>query len=246
MAIDEALELANNGDIAAMLELGIYYFDQSEYDNAQKWYKSAAELGSPIGMIQTSRLMRMMAYAKRKLGGADAAMRCIAENEEALRWAKLAADNGIENVDAESILAEMGVCNYLMAIEDDENSLTFLQEAERLFNEAEGFMSPQYEMYQAFTIYKKHQNGIPLDSAEERKMFSLLKECSTKSESEVPNLDVVFLYLGIAYLEGRGCVKDDNQAHDAFIRANELGMECEDIIGRFKKKFLGGWEFRGF
>ena len=43
MTIEEAIQLANNGNMGAAIGLGDYYWGQKEYDEAEKWYQPAAE-----------------------------------------------------------------------------------------------------------------------------------------------------------------------------------------------------------
>lgn len=246
MTFEEALELAQNGDVDAMLGLATYYFDQSSYSEAKEWYMKAAKAGHAVAMIQASCLMRMMARAKRKIGGSDCALECKEENEAALKWAQLARQNGIDDVEVKPIEAEIGICLYMEALNDDANALALLQDAERHFSNAEGSLSLEDKMYEAFTLWQERRSGKNLAGKELDRMFSRLQECSTATQDEVPNLEVVYFYLGFAYLEGIGCAKNDEKAHDAFVQAARYGMDCEDIIAKFKKKLLGGWEFTGF
>lgn len=101
----------------------------------------------------------------------------------------------------------------------------------------------------SFALFKKYDiltdgetSGVPADDGDARKMVSLLEECSLQTEESVPHLSAAFAYLGASYLLGEGCARDFDKAHDAFVKANELGFDCSNHLSRFKKKLFGGWD----
>ena len=66
MTIEEAIQLAENGDIGAMISLGDYYVQQKTGDGIEKaanWYEAAAKKNIVYAMHMTVLCKKMLAYA---------------------------------------------------------------------------------------------------------------------------------------------------------------------------------------
>lgn len=67
MTLEEAIQLANNGDQEAMFQLGQYYWKQEkQYQEAQNWYLKGAEAGDVRCMALAALSGNVLAHALRK------------------------------------------------------------------------------------------------------------------------------------------------------------------------------------
>ena len=72
MTLEEAIELANQGNLEVMTTLASYYYDHNEYNEAKAWYCRAAEGGLVQAFIPAALLTSMLSRATRKVSGGDA------------------------------------------------------------------------------------------------------------------------------------------------------------------------------
>ena len=63
MTVDEAIQKANEGNVASMVALGDYYGQNEDYENALVWYRKAAELGNLDSMYKASLIDGMFLHA---------------------------------------------------------------------------------------------------------------------------------------------------------------------------------------
>lgn len=75
-------------------------------------------------------------------------------------------------------------------------------------------------------------------------LFALLNRCTTLDPGYFSDYSFIYFSLGWCYLDGRGCSVDDGAAHECFLKAQENGADCSQILANFKKKLFGGWVFR--
>ena len=234
-----------------MYGLGIYYYqEEKEYSEAKKWFAAAAEAGVPAGMSLAALSTAMVARATRMTFGNDAWVldECIRDNTEAVKWARMAQENGQEDPGEASMISELGACYYHASFLGDRDHSEMLQMARSTLEPYCSQLDFEGKMYLAFTLHDiltdGETSGVPADDGDARKMVSLLEECSLQTEESVPHLSAVFAYLGASYLLGEGCARDFDKAHDAFVKANELGFDCSNHLSRFKKKLFGGWDYK--
>lgn len=64
MTVDEAIQKANEGDVASMVALGDYYGQNKDYNNALVWYRKAAEQGNLQAMYRAFLLDCMALLAR--------------------------------------------------------------------------------------------------------------------------------------------------------------------------------------
>ena len=239
MNVDEAINLANQGNAESMLDLGSYYYDQGEYHNARDWYCKAAENGLLQAMVPAALLTGMVVRATRKISGGDAIHdEDVNKLGIALAWIERARAAGIE-CDASALIRERGLCAYEAAKKEgsnvsQESSIRFLKEAYATPNTA-----PEVEIFLACALYEAEQ----LTAEDTVLCFDLLKSCVnfTEEDGVDVNLGVLEFYLGSCYLKGKGTPVDVNAAHDCFVRAGQKGFDCSDILRNFKKKLFGGY-----
>lgn len=83
MTLEEAIQLANGGDVGAMSSLGEYYLDRYESTkdvtamrDAWTWYTKAARFGHLLSAAQATELCRFIATPYEKMGAYGRAFEC--------------------------------------------------------------------------------------------------------------------------------------------------------------------------
>lgn len=71
MTLEEAIQMANNGNTSAMLAVGDSYFENKDFTEALKYYEMAGEDGSCLGMQKSMLLRCIMARTLRDLHAWD-------------------------------------------------------------------------------------------------------------------------------------------------------------------------------
>ena len=247
MTLEEAIQLANSGDTEAMFQLGQYYWGQEKnYQEAQKWYLTGADAGDVRCMSLAALSGNILAHAKRKVAGSHVAAECARELETCLSWALQAQANGGQ-CDASGIKAELGVCSYLASLneENPERSAAYLQRAEDVLKAAHPAKDPEARLYLAFALHDKSRQQNGLNGQDANLLFTLLEDVCVNHLTELGNADVACYYLGLAYLLGQGCSKDDNKAYQWMSTAQQMGFDCQEVLKGFKKKLMGGYVYKG-
>lgn len=243
MTLEEAIKLANQGDLEVMQMLGSHYYDQNEYGDARDWYCKAASGGRVQAMVPAALLTSMMSRAARKVSGGDAIHdQDVYSLNEALEWIECARKYGIE-CDAEGgVIMERALCAYEASKKDGssvtrEQAVSYLKEAYSMPDK-----TPEIDIYLACALYESEH----LSASDTVFCFNLLKRCAryTEEDDNDVNLGILDAYLGCCYLEGKGCSVDDNAAYECFVRAGQKGFDCSDILSKFKKKMFGGYVFK--
>lgn len=244
MTLEEAIELANQGNLEVMNTLAGYYYNQNEYKEARAWHCRAAEGGLVQAFIPAALLTDMVLRASRKASGGDAIHdQDVNDLTRALQWIDRARANGLSTDADGSIIRERALCAYAASKKDGssitmEDAIAYLKEGY-----ATADRNPEIEIYLAFALYEAPR----LSTDDASLCFNLFERCSSyvvKDEPDV-NLGIVDAYLGFCYLEGKGCNIDDNAAYECFLKANQKGFDCSDMLSHFKKKMFGGYVFRG-
>ena len=243
MTLEEAIELANQGNLEVMSTLASYYYDQNEYSEARDWYCRAADGGLVQAFIPAALLTSMLSRAARKVSGGDAIHdQDVFDLTKALQWIDRAKANGVSTDADGGVVRERALCAYVASKKDGsaitaENAISYLKEGY-----ATSDKTPEVEIYLAFALYEASQ----LSAADANLCFNLLKRCCSYTEKDEPdvNLGILDAYLGFCYLEGKGCGIDDNAAYECFLRAGQRGFDCSDILENFKKKMFGGYVFK--
>ena len=243
MTLEEAIELANQGDLEVMQTLGSYYYDQNEYGDARDWYCRAAAGGRVQAMVPAALLTSMMSRAARKVSGGDAIHdQDVYSLNKALRWIDYARDHGIGSDAEGNVIRERALCAY-EASKKEGSSITREQAIDylkRAYSTPD--KTPEIDIYLAFALYEAEQ----LSENDASLCFNLLKQCTSYTEEDERNVNLGILdaYLGCCYLEGKGCDVDDNAAYECFVRAGQKGFDCSDMLSGFRKKMFGGYVFK--
>lgn len=127
MTIEEAIQLAENGDIGAMMALGQYYVQQNTGDGISKaaeWYEAAAKQNVVQAMHMTVLCKNMLAYAGLQIAEHDefGAKFAMDDWKEVYDWAakELKCINseveGAEKVDVDDALKNFTDASYFYAL----------------------------------------------------------------------------------------------------------------------------------
>lgn len=243
MTLEEAIELANQGNLEVMTTLASYYYDHNEYNEAKAWYCRAAEGGLVQAFIPAALLTSMLSRATRKVSGGDAIRdQDVNDLTQALQWIDRAKANGLSTDADGGVIRERALCAYAASKKDGtsisaEKAIAYLKEGYATTDK-----TPEVEIYLAFALYE----AAHLSAADSSLCFNLLRRCCSYTEKDEPdvNLGILDAYLGFCYLEGKGCNIDDNAAYECFLKACQKGFDCSDILGSFKKKMFGGYVFK--
>lgn len=241
MTVTEAIESANQGNTAAMFQLGRYYYQEKDYEEAQKWFLKGARAGDVHCMVLAASVGPILTDTERALGGSSVAANCVRDLEACLFWAERARANG-EECDTTWLETELGICCYL-AFSHDRSKTEYLQRAEEMLKAHYRTVDIEARMYLAFALHDKAHLKFGLDNEDAALRISLLKDCA-KHRSELFQGDIVCYYLGEAYLDGIGCQRDDDKAYQWMSLAHEMGFNCQVILRRFKKRLFGGYVFQ--
>ena len=247
MTLEEAIQLANNGDQEAMFQLGQYYWKQEkQYQESQNCYLKGAEAGDVRCMALAALSGNVLAHALRKTVGAPAAAECVRDLETCLSWAAQARANG-GKCDSASIETELGVCCFLAALneENEERSTAYLLRARELLPANHPAQDPEARLYLAFALNRCSRLDGGMRDLDSRLYVDLLTDICENHRTEVKDGAVACYYLGAAYLMGNGCKKDDNKAYQWMATAQQMGFDCQEMLRGFKKKLMGGYVYKG-
>lgn len=243
MTLEEAIELANQGDLEVMNTLARYYYDQKEYNEARTWHCRAAEGGLVQAFIPAALLTNMLTRAARKVSGGGAIHdQDVFDLTRALQWIDRARANGLTTDADGSIIRERALCAYAASKKEGssitaEDAIAYLKEGY-----ATTGRTPEVEIYLAFALFEAPQ----LSPEDASFCFNLLKRCCSYTEEDEPDvkLGILDAYLGLCYLDGKGCSVDDNAAYECFLKAGQKDFDCSDMLRNFKKKMFGGYVFK--
>ena len=246
MTVGEAIQAANSGDTEAMYQLGRYYAEREEYEDAQAWYLMGAEAGDVRCMRFVASTGTFLACVARVLNKVSPAT-CVQKLETSLFWAEQAKAHGADDDFCEtirSIKGELG-SSYYLAFASEQNKTEYLYRAEEMLRANYPTQDVEHKMFFALTLHDKGclENGINDEDAV--LLFNLLKDCTTNHLEKLDFGSILCYFLGEAYLKGRGCQRDDTLAHQWFSTAQAMGFNCREMLSRFKKKLFGGYVFQG-
>ncbi|MBR4295467.1 MAG: sel1 repeat family protein [Clostridia bacterium] len=250
MTLEEAINLAQDGDHSAIRALGDYYQNSEnedhDYEEAIKWYTVGAENGYSDCMLLAAMLGSISAYSCKELGFYDSS---ISNAEKALFWAEKALEKGQDSA-KETILTikgEMGIAYYYSSTEEHDASV----KSEKL-SKAISFMLPIYNRTSskevllclglAITAYEKFA-GYSYDDC--FLAHSLLKRCVDDYFLELKNAKIAAAFLGLNYTYGHGCEVDYDKAVHYYQIANNAGIDCSKELSCFRPKLFGGYKFIG-
>ena len=252
---------AEQGNMEAIIALCRYYAQKDKDENkdvnkiteALKWYEKGAELGDTDCMELAALSYKIKGYSIRKIVGGNSGIRNSIESlQKGLYWAGKARDSGdykaIKYVD--SITEELGISYYYYALGGDFSENTECKKLER-YEKSINILKSVYnqtdnpEVYITLALCLKDYGELKGYSEENNRLeFYLYHKCADVYWGQVIHSNIAAAYLGIMYLEGRGCSVDYNQAYFYLTKAHNAGFDCSDLLSRFKKKIFGGYVFQ--
>ena len=259
MTLEEAKNLAMQGNLDAIMALGGYYFGQNsakeneDIDEAIKWYEKGAEFGYSNCMILASILYNINGHVIRKItGGNPGILHSIESLQKGLYWANKAKSAGEKDADGQlvSLKGELGISYYYYALGGDFSGNTENDKVNR-FSESIKLLKSVYrftqdpEVYIILALCLNGYGELKGYSEENNRLeYSLYHKCADEYFGQVIHSDIAAAYLGIMYIEGRGCPVDHNQAYSYLTKAHNAGFDCSDLLSRFKRKTFGGYVFK--
>ena len=242
MDLNEALGIARSGDSSMMISVARYYYEHSQYDDSLEWWIAAINAGRSEALVPAAGLTDMLTYATLKLSGGESIWDSdVQKLSTALEWVNKAKSLGIDTDIEEGIIRTRAICAYYASQKD--GSMILPAQARSLLLEAYCNVehTPELELYTAVALYQADSLS-PYDATF---CFELLRWCTRFTEKDIHgiNLGVVFAYLGLCYLKGKGCRIDDDAAYQCFVQAGQRGFDCSETLRKFKKKLTGGYAF---
>lgn len=259
MTIDEAKELAVQGDLMAIRSLGTYYAPNNDgngntnknmdLEEAIKWYGLGAEHGDVVCMSLVAAVISMNVYVTRQVVSKPDYVKLIEELNVALTWAKKAEEieKGKHQEIVEQISSQLGALYYLESTDKESND----PEAKRMREKAISLLKPIYQKIKdkeaiaclGFALFD-HSMEINMQHGEDMRLaHSLLKKCADKYIGELNLATLAAYYVGMMYIDAFGCVKDDEMAMCYLIRARDAGYDCGGVLKRFKKTLFGKYKY---
>jgi len=206
---------ANQGSVAAMRELGLYYFSESDGDNAGQWLLKGAQAGSGL----CARILGEGCVYDSDAGEED--------YRKGLEWYNKAVELG--DVYA---LVEIGICyaNGWGVPQDEAKAFSyFLQAAEKNLVAGCARAGTAYMTGNGTeTDYKRGrellQRAIALaEKSENSHIMAHDKTAKIEAELSDENASLAYAELGIAYALGAGAEKDPVKARSYCEKAYALG-----------------------
>lgn len=248
MTIQEAEQIARNGDVEMMMTVGEYYLNEDNntentmqrLDASLPWFELAAKHGNLRGMEMCSPIMVVKAETLRRICG-DYREDIFNFYQAALQWGTLANEKG-GAVSVDSACFGLGWCYTRMGIAAEENSAKFELSPRELYQKGLSYfgritkLDEEDKMYYAICLQLKG----PSTRQEEEIFYSLVKDVVDKPPSccEQDRLSVFYYWLGDITFNGKGTSKNDDKAYRLYKKATELGLDCSELLKNFKKKLL--------
>lgn len=257
MTLDELKALANNGDFNAIIELSKYYYGatakENDIDEAIKWTEKGAKFGYVNCMYLVSILYTTKGHVLRKIvGGSSDITESIECLKKAMEWGRKAEAAGDKDAGKHlvDVTGELGISYFYYARGGEFYNPTRQESIDRytvainllksVYQKSE---DPEVSMFLALSLnycgeltgYTEENNKLEL---------SLYHKCVDNFFGQVVHSDIASMYLGIMYLEGRGCAVNYDTSYYYFKKADDAGFDCSEILSKFKKKLFGGYTFK--
>lgn len=248
MTLEEAISLANAGDVEAMRNLGFYYFKDEtgkirDMYESLKYFEMGAEKGD-IGCIKLSIILLLMsARAIRHVAGASGIDSVLRDLDKAWHWNQcISSDVTDYEKNRISILGEKGIAIYFKGTDSDDVNL-IRQSVDMLKGVMNDSIDPEVRLYLAFGINDLHHYKAYVSTSEYTLQFNLLTYCI----NECPNLErtnIACAYLAGLYTFGLGTSVNYDMAVYYYQMATQKGFDCSDMLSHFKKNIFGKWQLK--
>lgn len=250
---EEVKAAAEGGNARAMGILAANYVEQDEWGEAVHWFIAAADNGDEISYSPAARSCFMDAHALRNIAGGDRAFQCIDVLNKGLRYAGAA---GIPKEDGlyGRLHQELGICWYLASLGDDQSKSVpkerCLEQSKLHLFACLSDLSTEGKVFLASALFDSLDSGLSLPQDEFEIMVRLFEECSS-SDNEDARPGLCCARLGMISLgpalwrDWHYSPRDDERAYCYFVKANQSGFNCSEMLSAFKKKMFGRHVFTG-
>lgn len=263
MTLEEAINLANSGDLDAVIALADYYADENkDIKEAIKWYEKGAIQGNIRCMYMTALYLVLWTGVKRIAAGYTCVPSLIEDLNKALYWYNKAnkcdvSSTNMENL-SDRLYAELGSTYYYYTIYclDKENydnkgklksnaknaldkSIQYFDNVNNLYE-----ITPEHEYIYALAISLLDFGTYDCTDEQRIIRFNLLVDLFENRFNDLSQPGEVTYKLGECYTLGLGCNKDYDKAVILFNKAQSLGYDCDDYLPKFRKKLFGGWIYK--
>lgn len=249
MNLTELIKSADSGDIAAMYNLFVYYDEHEQRAEAEKWlYKSAD--GGYIQAIYVAVAYTIFSAATYML---------LEVHEEALKiylkgWnylSLLTRENGVPQEIIDKLSKEnyynklsVGIASCLILTKKDELAYDFIKEHA---------FSDEQKVLLGIAILKTDKTD---DYESAKTAVEMLKKITQNKDLELDDwiLAYGYIYLVQGYLHYPPSISGCSSKNEATEKAYNLALEAskkeghtgsigKDMLGHFRKKFFGGYEY---
>lgn len=251
MDLQKVIKLANDGDTAAMYALFEYYEEQNQRDIAEDWlYKSADNgylqaiyVSVPHTIFKASTFMRLEVH--------EEALKAYVKGWNYLSL--LTKENGVPQEVINTLIEKdyynklyIGIASCLILTKNNKSAYEFL-EGENL--------SDEKKVLKGIAILRMDDND---DDEQTKTGLTLLKTIITNKNLNLDDwiLAYAYTYLIQGYLHFSPSLVGCSSKNEATEKAYHLALEAsqkgghtgsigEDVLGHFRKKFFGGYEYIG-
>ena len=248
MTLEEAIELANSGNVEAMRQLGFYYFKDEtgkirDMKESLKYFEMGADRGD-IGCTKLSIILLLMsARALRHVVGASGIDSVLRDLDKAWQWnQRISSDASDYEKNRISILGEKGIAIYYRGTDSDDVNL-IRQSVDILKEIMNDSTDSEVKLYLAFGINDLHHYKAYVSNAEYTLQFNLLTYCINKCPN-LERINIACAYLAGLYTFGLGTAVNYDMAVYYYQRATQNGFDCSDMLSHFKKNIFGKWQLK--
>ena len=242
MTLDEAVELAQNGDLQACKALSDYYINQDKMFDALPYVEILAQSGDDASYGTLALLYSMHGMASKDIFGV-ASDNALNDSEKELYWANKSGQDDLIN----RAKQHLGECFYAVA-EYKESEEHYIKAYNTLVDTIEINDEKKYDIIWALAADKLIDLGYNVPEEIHVKRVSIYIDALNNRHSLISdNNSKVYVAsairnLGFACLVGDGTDKDENAAYSVFfILKNDLGIICQhsdtemDILDKFHR-----------
>ena len=257
MTVEELKVLAEDGNVDAIYALGVHYNDiknkKINFEESLYWLRLGIKyFNDPRCMTTACLIISISVSSKIAIAGGDyTTTEGIKEIQEAIDYGKRALELGA-NIDLTTMYEIRGKCYYHIALDLEEKGEVLEAIEKYLLAEKDlkyACDNSKVESIEGILLYAFSMRGRdkirgiwPSDRS--LQIHNMIQYALESDSSAAKNLKgPANLFLGIDYLQGVIVDVDYNKAYQYLSKANELGIDCQETLRKFKKKLFGGYTF---
>lgn len=262
MEYNEAVRLAENGDVNMMMELAKFHsnFDKAgdearDLNKAIDWYEKAVQCGNLTAMLLGASLCNLNAHIMMSISPElwNDAVTCL---NKAINWTQEAFKAGEQNSSqstfygSKELLGRAYMYAGLYDDNDDQKVIDYFKLS--IANSKSAYGKPgcrSVAFYLGYTLFllnnKYGELNIPASENDLKIMVSSLEEYAL-SGVDKKELGLANMTLGLIYSYGYGCIADHTKAYNYYFAAtNQYDMDCSEDLKKFRRNSYGGYDFIG-